>query len=98
MIKIDIFDSDSQNIEFPYIFGRSKYTIRLCGTLTEVYAILEASAEEYSLVETTHGTATAFVAFDRFSDAEDLLNTISTFFKCRDNDTDFNEAVAECED
>lgn len=98
MIKIDILDSDSQCVEFPYVFGRSKYAVRVCGTLTEVQAILDATSEEYSLVETTYGTATAFVAFDRFSEAENLMNVVSTFFNCKDNDLDFNEAVAACEE
>lgn len=97
MIKIDILDSDSQCVEFPYIFGHSKYVVKLCGTLTDVNAILNATSEEYSMVETTHGTATAFVAFDRFSEAGDLMNVISTFFNCADNETDFNEAIAACE-
>lgn len=97
MIKIDIFDSDSLEMEFPYTFGSGKYAIRVCGTLTEVDAIMDASPEEYISVETAHGTATAFVAFDRFSDAEGFLNAISTFFKCKDDNIDFNEAIAACE-
>lgn len=98
MVKIDIFDSDSQNMEFSYSSTRSNYVVRVCGSLTDVNAIMNASADEYCIVETEHGTATAFVAFDRFSDAEDLLNVISTFFNCKDNNLDFNEAVAACEE
>lgn len=97
MVKIDIFDSDSQNMEFSYSSTRSNYAVQVCGSLTDVNAIMSASAEEYCIVETANGTATAYVAFDRFSDAEDFLNVISTFFNCKDNNLDFNETVAACE-